>query len=412
MAWTLFIHGKKVDTKNCTAIRAYEAYCNANELISKIDSLNVCAGHPESRFSEISKARKGKFKSSNGNLIAFTDDYCPVSLNGETYDSTIRTVKCELLVSGVKCEACKEYRSTLRSMCHRHAQGSTSSSAVSSHTNYRYLKTPERKERISKLKAELDHSKREIDRLKAKIKSLQEDGGVCIDDKLEQDLQTIMEEKTDEIREMYPPGSFLRLFWDQQLMAVQTKERRQLRWHPMMIKWCLNLKFLSSGAYGALRSVLSLPSERTLRDYTHWIDSSPGFHADIDKQLMDEARVKTIPDFQKYVCLLMDEVRIKEDLVYDKHSSQIIGFINLGHVNNQLLRFQRLQTSDADSSLPPPVAKHMLVFMVRGLFQHLEFPYVQFPCDNLSGDVTFPLVWECIKRLEACGLKVCIIYYV
>ena len=127
---------------------------------------------------------------------------------------------------------------------------------------------------------------------------------------------------------------------------------------------------------------------------------------------MDEARVKTIPDFQKYVCLLMDEVRIKEDLVYDKHSSQIIGFINLGDVNNQLLRFQQLQTSDADSSLPPPVAKHMLVFMVRGLFQHLEFPYFQFPGDNLSGDITFPLVWECIKRLEACGLKVCIIYYV
>ena len=53
MAWTLFIHGKKVDTKNCTAIRAYY---NVNEFISKIDSLNMCAGHPESRFSEISKA--------------------------------------------------------------------------------------------------------------------------------------------------------------------------------------------------------------------------------------------------------------------------------------------------------------------------------------------------------------------
>ena len=134
MAWTLFVHGK-VDTKNCTALCTYTAHHNVNELIAKIDSLNVCAGHPESCFSVISKARKGKSKGSSGNLVAFTDDYCPVSLNGETYDSTIRTVKCELLVSGVKCEACKEYRSILRSMCHRHdTQGSTSSSAVSSHT--------------------------------------------------------------------------------------------------------------------------------------------------------------------------------------------------------------------------------------------------------------------------------------
>ena len=91
--------------------------------------------------------------------------------------------------------------------------------------------------------------------------------------------------------------------------------------------------------------------------------------------------------------------------MYDKHSSQIIGFISLGDVNNQLLCFQRL-TSNENSSLPLPVAKHVLVFMVRGIFQHLEFPYVQFPCDNLSSDMTFPLVWECAKLLEASGLKV------
>ena len=335
------------------------------------------------------------------------DDYCPISLNGELYDSTIRTIKCEMVVNGVKCESCKEYRSTLRSMCHRqNVHKAKKGSTVSSHANYRYLKTPEQRERMSQLKAELDHSKRQINKLKAKIEIIQEKEGVNIDESLEQDLQTIMEEKTSEIQETYPAGSFLRLFWDQQLMAIKSKERRQVRWHPMIIKWCLNLKFMSSRAYGALRSVLSFPSERTLRDYTHWIDSTPGFHADVDKQLMEEAKVKTIPDFQKYVCLLLDEVRIKEDLVYDKHTSQIIGFINLGDVNNQLLRFQCSQTSDTDNSLPPPVAKHMLVFMVRGLFSKLEFPYVQFPCGTTSGGVVFPLVWECIKRLEACGLKV------
>jgi hypothetical protein len=119
---------------------------------------------------------------------------------------------------------------------------------------------------MSQLKAELDHSKREINKLKAKIEIIQEKEGVSVDENLDQDLQTIMEEKTSEIEETYPAGSFLRLFWDQQLMALRSKERRQVRWHPMIIKWCLNLKFMSSRAYGALRSVLSLPSERTLRD--------------------------------------------------------------------------------------------------------------------------------------------------
>ena len=147
--------------------------------------VDVCAGHPESHFKEITKATKGNFKRCSGKLVAFTDDYCPVSLNGEMYDSTTRTTKDEQLVSGVRCEVCKEYWSTLRSICHHHnTQGSTSSSEVPSHTNYRYLKTPEWKEHTNNLKAELDHSKQEIDRLKAKIKT-HENEGVCIDAKLE-----------------------------------------------------------------------------------------------------------------------------------------------------------------------------------------------------------------------------------
>ena len=56
----------------------------------------------------------------SGNLVALVDESYPVVLNGEEYTSTIRTVKCEMLVNGVKCESCKDYRSTLRAICHRH----------------------------------------------------------------------------------------------------------------------------------------------------------------------------------------------------------------------------------------------------------------------------------------------------
>ena len=42
------------------------------------------------------------------------------------------------------------------------------------------------------------------------------------------------------------------------------------------------------------------------------------------------------------------------------------------------------------------MAKKMLVFMVRGLFLKLEFPYAQFSCSSLSGEVMYPLV--CYSR--------------
>ena len=61
----------------------------------------------------------------------------------------------------------------------------------------------------------------------------------------------------------------------------------------MIIKWCLNLKFMSTSAYNALRSsgVLTLPSERTLRDYTHFVQACTGFSDEVYAQLQREAKV-------------------------------------------------------------------------------------------------------------------------
>ena len=76
------------------------------------------------------------------------------------------------------------------------------------------------------------------------------------------------------------------------------------------------MKLISSSAYSALRSsgLLKLPSEKTLRDYTHWMKARPGFQVEVDRQLIEEAKLTSIPDFQKYVCVVFDEVKIKEGL--------------------------------------------------------------------------------------------------
>ncbi len=67
----------------------------------------------------------------------------------------------------------------------------------------------------------------------------------------------------------FPEGTFRRIFWDQQLENAPQKNAKQYRRHPLMIKWSLNIHLMSSSAYHALRSsgFITLPSERTLRDY-------------------------------------------------------------------------------------------------------------------------------------------------
>ena len=57
----------------------------------------------------------------------------------------------------------------------------------------------------------------------------------------------------------------------------------------------------------------------------------------------------------------MDEVHFKEELVYDKHEGSLVGFVNLGATNNQLLDYE---ASISQSNGDHPLASSMLVFMV------------------------------------------------
>ena len=171
-------------------------------------------------------------------------------------------------------------------------------------------------------------------------KQVMSNHSIEIDDELHNDLSQIMEEHNHAVVTEFPEGSFQQLFWDQQLQAVRT-DKRQVRWHPLIIKWCLHLKMLSSAAYHALRTsgFLTLPSECTLRDYTHIVKGAVGIQPEVNEQLIKEAKVTKLQEYEKFVVVAFDEVKIREDLVYDKHTGQVIGFVDLGDFNNQLHTF-------------------------------------------------------------------------
>lgn len=96
--------------------------------------------------------------------------------------------------------------------------------------------------------------------------------------------------------------------------------------------------------------------------------------------------------------LLMDEMHIKEGLVFDKHSGELIGFTNLGDMNNHIASLEK--ASGSSSHTLQPLAKSMLVLMVRGLLSGFKFPYAQFSCTSLTGDQLHNIFWEAVDRLE------------
>ena len=109
------------------------------------------------------------------------------------------------------------------------------------------------------------------------LSQLTQQQGDDVDANLNADLLGIMNENIKQ------EESFARLFWEEQLKTASVKDARQIHWHPLMIKWCLNLKLISSAAYHTVQmsDFLRLPSERTLLDYTHYFKSQAGFLLDL-----------------------------------------------------------------------------------------------------------------------------------
>ena len=99
-----------------------------------------------------------------------------------------------------------------------------------------------------------------------------------------------------------------------------------MRWDPVMVRWCLYLHHLSRSAYEMLRETgtISLPSQRTLQDYTHYIKATVGFSNEVDKQLRIDGKLAScVERGQMCVIIICNEMHIQKDLTYDKHTGRL-----------------------------------------------------------------------------------------
>ena len=61
---------------------------------------------------------------------------------------------------------------------------------------------------------------------------------------LHDDLVQIMKDNAELICTNHPPGTFGRVFWEAQMKAASVKDAKQMRWDPVMVRWCLYLHHL------------------------------------------------------------------------------------------------------------------------------------------------------------------------
>ena len=145
---------------------------------------------------------------------------------------------------------------------------------------------------------------------------------VNIDHALNNDILSIMENSGKNIT------PFMSLFWRQQ-QEMFKKSPNGVRYHPMIVRYALSLAAKSTSASEEIRNsgVLVLPSMRTLRDYKNVIPPKPGFQGEIMEDLISITR--GLKGNEWYVTLMMDEMKIKQNLFFDKNSNMLVGFTDL-----------------------------------------------------------------------------------
>ena len=240
-----------------------------------------------------------------------------------------------------RCKQCRSYRDTLRSALSRQTLSSDRTDP-GSHTPYGNLTSNEKDSRLKSLHNSLRLARRKIATLEDKMKKINEEQaidlqvgtnhyilnallGVYLQESDTSDVHSLITDVSSVVKEQYPPETPQRIFWDQQVHYNSLKNPKQMRWHPFMIRFALNVKYLSSAAYRALREsgVIHLPSERTLADYTHWVTPHSGVQLEYIEKF--KRQLDDLPEGQRQsACLSMDEMKIKSGLVFDKHRGTLV----------------------------------------------------------------------------------------
>ena len=298
--------------------------------------------------------------------------------------ATVRSTDCDVIGGAGRCKSCSQLRPALRTAVCRQKKVSTENfnqrTSTSSHATYHSLTSEEKDKRLRNIHHSLIETRKKNTKLESRISRLINDQAISLEDNDAADIISLISDVHPVVQDSFPPDSPQRIFWDQQLLYNRVADTRQMRWDPLIIRFALNLKYLSTSAYRALRKsgIIHLPSERTLSDYTHWSSSQTSINLDYIEEFIRMMQDVTTSHFQ--CALSMDEMKIKSGLVFDKHNGSLVGFVDLGEVNHSI---ETLMNGEDEKGTQLADA---YVFMARAVFKpSLSMPVAHYFSLNLKG---------------------------
>ena len=89
-------------------------------------------------------------------------------------------------------------------------------------------------------------------------------------------------------------------------------------------------------------------------------------------------------------------MKIQEDLVWDKYSGELIGFVDLGDININYATLKNVEK----------LAAHVLVFLVKSIVNPLSFSFASFATTGILAHQIMPIFWIAVCYLEQIDLHV------
>ncbi len=355
---------------------------NIGEILRSIESAQICKGLPD--ITEVKDVAVDPVDDARiqGTILRHSIPKL-VPNNEAVFEVSVsfRSVDCSILEHNSKSsdKLCKLCSSALTAI-NKSSRKKSKSAAIPAKS-----KAPLSACGQEKLRVTVEARRLENKQLNERLKSLQdkiEKDGIGISDKLETDLLKIMSGQNLEAT------PHMKFFWQQQMVLLQSKKMGR-RYHPQVIRFALSLHGKSPAAYRELRDsgALVLPSERVLRDYKNYFKPKPGINMENIECVRE--KVRSFSEVQRYVVLVMDEMKIQSSLVFDKYSGDLIGFIDLG---DPMVNFAFVEEET--------LATHALAFLVRGLCTDLKHVISYYLTGDLTSFQLMPLFWQAVSVLE------------
>lgn len=259
----------------------------------------------------------------------------------------------------------------------------------------KYLTKEGMKAKKNKFRMKYREEKQRSDRLAKQVESLK----IKLDEVLSDELSAILRSNQHKMTPLQ------KLFWEEQMKVLALKDKRGMRWHPMLIRLALHLHSLSDAAYQFINEckIFTLPSSRRLYDYSHFVDPVEGCQPEIIEQIKEKIRKCGEDEHFSYVNLMFDEMHIRSGLVFSRSTGELIGYTHLTGVEEEL---EKMQSELNSKDFKPRLAKKVLVFMVQSITGNVKDVVAVHSTDDLSASQLYDRSWDVIYHLEEANIKV------